>query len=151
MKKLLVLTMALVMSFVLQAQEATKIDSVTQQVKKTVEVIQEGTSWGREIGVAVDEALGAIEEHVISLSESSLGHTVIFLVCWRFMYKDVIGILVGLIFIVILIWLIRKTPKIFKSQWFQDIRDGEVQIWIIVGVFGGLLAFFIASLACIFG
>ena len=151
MKKLLILTIGLMMSFLLQAQEPTKLDSVAQQVKKTAEVIQEGTSWGREIGVAVDEALGAIEEHVINLSESNLGHTVIFLVCWKFMYKDVIGIIVGLIFIAILIWAIKKAPKVFKSQWFQDLDGSDAQMGITIGVFVGLLVFLIAALVCIFG
>ena len=117
-----------------------KADSIANNAVKNA-------SWGKEIGYAVDSALDAVEEHVINLAETPLGHTVTFLVCWRFLYKDIVGLFIGLIFICLLVWAVKKLLTIEGR--LKDI-DEDAQVAVIVCGWIGAAIFFIAAVCCIF-
>lgn len=117
-----------------------KADSIANNAAKN-------TSWGKEIGYAVDSALDAVEEHVVNLAETPLGHTVTFLVCWRFLYKDIVGLFIGLIFICLLVWAVKKLLTIEGR--LKDI-DEDAQVAVIVCGWIGAAIFFIAAVCCIF-
>ena len=121
-------------------ETVTKIDSISTNINK---------SWGHEIGVAVDEALSAVEEHATNIANSNLGHTVIFLVCWRFLFNDAIGLIVGIILLGCFIWLIKLIVKHTKEENFNDLDEDTQAVFIVVSWIG-VLALLIAALCCIF-
>ena len=63
-------------------------------------------SWGKEIGVAVNETLKAVEESSIRISKTEIGQSAIFILKWKFLYKDFLHIIVGSTLLIICIGLI---------------------------------------------
>lgn len=124
-------------------ETVAKADSVATAIAKN-------SSWGKEIGYAVDSALDAVEEHVVNIAETPLGHTVTFLVCWRFLYKDIIGLFIGLIFICLMIWVVKKLLVIHTNKTFCEEFDEDTQVTIIICGWIGVIVFFTAALCCIF-
>lgn len=53
------------------------------------------SSIGTEIGIAVNETFKAISDNTIKLAESNLGKSAIFMLSWKILYKDIIGLIVG--------------------------------------------------------
>lgn len=54
-------------------------------------------SWGKEIGVAVNESLTAIEQTAINIANSKIGNVAIFLVIWKFCVRDILGIVFSIV------------------------------------------------------
>lgn len=46
----------------------------------------------KEIGVAVNETLKAVEDLAIRIPESNLGQTAITIVVWKLLYKEIAGV-----------------------------------------------------------
>ena len=75
-------------------------------ISKEMEKYSDYASWGKEIGVAVNETLKAVEESSIRISKTEIGQSAIFILKWKFLYKDFLHIIVGSILLIICIGLI---------------------------------------------
>ena len=113
------------------------------------ETLKKGSAYanlGKEIGVAVNETLKAVESSAVRISKTELGQTAIFILKWKLLYKDILGVVIGSIFLIIGIGTLIST-LIFCSK--NDLKDDGAQIRVILGA---AVIFFsvIISLSCIF-
>lgn len=125
----------------LPKEARTQIEKITTE--KTIKgEMSEYASLGKEIGVAVNETLKAVEDSAIRISESNLGQTAITIVVWKLLYKEIAGVVIGILLLGIsLFLLITGRGKLSKD-------DEDAGGWI--SVVGGAV-FFISSMICVFG
>ena len=160
MKYIIVILLSLCCFIITKAQ--AQIDSLPPVVKQAIELsvkeqqledqiknVSEYASWGREIGYAVDGALSAVEDHVVNLSETGLGHTVIFLVVWKFIAKDLLGMIVGFCLFLTMLYVIYSINKLGKDSEFNK-QDECAQCTVYICYWLGAAALFTASLVCAF-
>ena len=143
------LTQAQIDSLPPVAKQAVELSMKKQQLEDQIKNVSEYASWGSEIGYAVDGALSAVEDHVVSLSETGLGHTVIFLVVWKFIAKDVLGMIIGFCLFLTMLYVIYSINKIGKDPEFNK-QDECAQCTVYVCYWLGAAALFVASLVCAF-
>lgn len=154
MKKFFVLMLAMLwMSVAAFSQEdydklpnetRTQIEKITTEkaIKGEIKEVSEYANLGKEIGVAINETLKAVEDSAIRIADSSLGQTAITIVVWKLLYKEIAGVIVGILLLGIsLFMLLTGQGKLFKN-------DEDAGGWI--SIVGGVV-FFIASMICIFG
>lgn len=116
---------------------------------------------GKEIGEGVNSALMAIEGSATRISETTLGKTAMNVVVWKFVGKDIIRIIIGILVLVIgvpiMINLINsyKPHKVlinkrfikekmqFEKEYEYINGDGES----VASCYGGLLV--IIAIACL--
>lgn len=97
-------------------------DKLPEDVKKELSTSKEMkkysdyASLGKEIGVAVNETLKAVEESSIRISKTEIGQSAIFILKWKFLYKDFIQIIIGSILLVICIGLLIYIIRRRKSE-----------------------------------
>lgn len=74
----------------------TQIEKITTEkaIKGEIKEVSEYANLGKEIGVAVNETLKAVEDSAIRIAESNLGQTAITIVVWKLLYKEIAGIVV---------------------------------------------------------
>lgn len=128
----------------LPGETRTQIEKITTEkaIKGEIKEISEYASLGKEIGVAVNETLKAVEDSAIRISESNLGQTAIIIVVWKLLYKEIAGVVIGILLLGIsLFLLITGRGKLSKD-------DKDAGGWI--SVVGGAV-FFISSIICVFG
>ena len=158
MKYIIVILLSLCCFVTTKAQ--AQIDSLPPVVKQAIELkeqqledqiknVSEYASWGREIGYAVDGALSAVEDHVVNLSETGLGHTVIFLVVWKFIAEDLLGMIVGFCLFLTMLYVIYSINKKSTDPKFKEQSD-DAQCAAYVCYWLGAAVLFIASLLCAF-
>lgn len=128
------------------------------ETKQNVQKLGEYAGLGKEIGTAVNESLKAIESSVVRVSNTDLGKTAIFIVCWKLLYKDFIGIFVGCILITIWTYMLIKGSRVFniynkedreEVMPFENLTD-DGQCGVVLVYAFSLIVLFIASLCCIF-
>lgn len=130
-------------------------DSIKTEIQKSKleaqaqETLKKGSAYanlGKEIGVAVNETLKAVESSAVRISKTELGQTAIFILKWKLLYKDILGIVVGVIFLIIGMGILIST-LIFCSK--NDLRDDGSRTRVVIGF---ITVFFstIISLCCIF-
>lgn len=91
---------------------------------------------------AVNETLKAVEDSAIRIADSNLGQTAITIVVWKLLYKEIAGVVIGIILLGIsLFMLLTGRGKLSKN-------DEDAGGW--TSVVGGAV-FFISSMICIFG
>lgn len=119
----------------LPSDTRTQIEKITTEkaIKGEIKEVSEYASLGKEIGVAVNETLKAVEDSAIRISESNLGQTAITIVVWKLLYKEIAGVVIGI--------LLLGRGKLSKD-------DEDAGGWI--SVVGGAV-FFISSMICVFG
>ena len=83
-------------------EDVKKELSISKEMKK----YSDYASWAKEIGVAVNETLKAVEESSIRISKTEIGQSAIFILKWKFLYKDFLHIIVGSTLLIICIGLI---------------------------------------------
>lgn len=109
------------------------------------------SSIGTEIGIAVNETFKAISDNTIKLAESNLGKSAIFILCWKILYKDIIGLIVGFFLLITVAVIIVKVLNQIKDV--EERNDGcftETSIArVIIGCIASIILF-IASMCCIF-
>lgn len=109
------------------------------------------SSIGTEIGIAVNETFKAISDNTIKLAESNLGKSAIFMLFWKILYKDIIGLIVGFfLLITVAVIMVKVLNQIKKTDEknngdFTDTSAARVIIGCITSII-----FFIASMCCIF-
>lgn len=128
----------------LPSDTRTQIEKITTEkaIKGEIKEVSEYASLGKEIGVAVNETLKAVEDSAIRISESNLGQTAITIVVWKLLYKEIAGVVIGILLLGIsLFLLITGRGKLSKD-------DEDAGGWI--SVVGGAV-FFISSMIYVFG
>lgn len=127
----------------LPGETRTQIEKITTEkaIKGEIKEVSEYASLGKEIGVAVNETLKAVEDSAIRISESNLGQTAITIVVWKLLYKEIAGVVIGILLGISLFLLITGRGKLSKD-------DEDAGGWI--SVVGGAV-FFISSMICVFG
>ena len=81
------------------------------------------SSIGTEIGIAVNETFKAISDNTIKLAESNLGKSAIFMLSWKILYKDVIGLIVGIFLLVTVAVIMVKVLNQIKKT--EDKNNGD--------------------------
>lgn len=179
MKKFLILTIFSLMT-VANVMAQTSNESVTLTVEqynnlpsdirnsieneKTIKTVGKWAGLGKEIGEGVNSALMAIEGSATRISDTAIGKTAINIVVWKFIGKDVMQIVVGLIVLLIgvpiMVRLINvykphrilikkhfiKEKMQFEKEYKYDSGDGES----VAVCYGGLIAIIILSCLIMF-
>ena len=99
-------------------------------------------SWGKEIGVAVNETLKAVEESSIRISKTEIGQSAIFILKWKFLYRDFIYIIVGFLLLSICIGLLIYITRRRKPE--NTIEEEQLIYAILASI-----VIFIASISII--
>lgn len=88
-------------------------EALPLDVKQRIENVSSypSTNWGKEIGIAVNESLTAIEQTAINIADSKIGDVAIFLVIWKFCMRDILGIVFSIVIICFGIWGYNKFWK----------------------------------------
>lgn len=109
------------------------------------------SSIGTEIGIAVNETFKAISDNTIKLAESNLGKSAIFILSWKILYKDIIGLIVGFFLLITVAVIMVKVLNQIKET--DEKNDGDFTdtsaARVIIGCVTSII-FFIASMCCIF-
>ena len=103
----------------LPSDTRTQIEKITTEkaIKGEIKEVSEYANLGKEIGVAVNETLKAVEDSAIRIAESDLGQTAITIVVWKLLYKEMVGIVVGTILLGISVFmLITGRNKLSKND-----------------------------------
>ena len=119
-------------------EDVKKELSISKEMKK----YSDYTSWGKEIGVAVNETLKAVEESSIRISKTEIGQSAIFILKWKFLYKDFIHIIVGFLLLSICIGLLIYITRRRKSE--NTIEEEQLIYAILASI-----VIFIASISII--
>lgn len=98
-------------------------------VSKKMKEYSNYASWGKEIGIAVNETLKAVEESSVRISKTEIGQSAIFILKWRLLYKDFMKIAVGSLLFVILIGLIIYITR--RKESYNDIDECKMVYAII--------------------
>lgn len=109
------------------------------------------SSIGTEIGIAVNETFKAISDNTIKLAESNLGKSAIFMLSWKILYKDIIGLIVGFFLLITVAVIMVKVLNQIKET--DEKNNGDFTdtsaARVIIGCITSII-FFIASMCCIF-
>lgn len=147
----------------IQAQSVTitqeQYNNLPADVKRQIDqqnainVIGKWAGLGKEIGEGVNGALTAIEGSATRVSETTIGKTAIGIVVWKFIAKEAIRFIIGILFIIIgvstAIYIIKKhLPKRRISQiLYEDGKKKSVKYEYDSGdddfVVGGLVTMFL--------
>lgn len=81
-------------------------DALPLEVKQQIELTTNypSISWGKEIGIAVNESLAAIEQSALRIADSKIGKVATFLVIWKFCVANVLGILFSIVVLIFGTW-----------------------------------------------
>ena len=119
-------------------EDVKKELSISKEMKK----YSDYASWGKEIGVAVNETLKAVEESSIRISKTEIGQSAIFILKWKFLYKDFIHIIVGFLLLSICIGLLIYITRRRKPE--NTIEEEQLMYAILASI-----VIFIASISII--
>lgn len=127
----------------LPSETRTQIEKITTEkaIKGEIKEVSEYANLGKEIGVAVNETLKAVEDSAIRISESDLGQTAITIVVWKLLYKEIAGLIVDFILLILCIYF----AIIGKSKLSDNVDDAGGWVCVLTGI-----VFFIASMICMF-
>ena len=112
--------------------------SIPKEMKKHSDYV----SLGKEIGVAVNETLKAVEESSIRISKTEIVQSAIFILKWKFLYKDFIHIIVGFLLLSICIGLLIYITRRRKPE--NTIEEEQLMYAILASI-----VIFIASISII--
>jgi hypothetical protein len=65
--------------------------------------------FGKEVGIASREALTAVKDVALNIANSKLGDTIMFLIVWKVAGRDMIRIIIAMLFSIVCIWLVSKS------------------------------------------
>lgn len=118
------------------------LPDTTNVVVEKLEETSKAASIGREIGTAVNETLTAVSDNVIKVSESNVGKTAIAIAVWKLLWKDLLGIIVGLTLLGFSIY--------FAIQGKNRFSNDDADAGAVVSVVSAAILF-IGSIVCLFG
>lgn len=161
MKRLIFILMAMICSVGMFAETVTisedcfkNLPEETQKYVRENAVVSDDnddSSIGTEIGIAVNETFKAISDNTIKLAESNLGKSAIFMLSWKILYKDIIGLIVGFFLLITVAVIMVKVLNQIKEA--DEKNDGDFTdtsaARVIIGCVTSVI-FFISSMCCIF-
>lgn len=118
------------------------VPDTTNVVMEKLEETSKAASIGKEIGTAVNETLTAVSDNVIKVAESDVGRTAIGVAVWKLLWKDVVGILVGIIFLSFSIYFMIQS----KNRISNDESNSSGWVSLIIAC-----VLLIVSMICLFG
>lgn len=121
-------------------EDVKKELSTSKEMKK----YSDYSSLGKEIGVAVNETLKAVEESSIRISKTEIVQSAIFILKWKFLYKDFIHIIVGSILLIVYIGLLIYITRRRKSE---NSIDTDQMVYAIIASVATFIASMIAILS----
>lgn len=101
-----------------------------QETKQTVEKYGEIAGLGKEIGVAINDGLNAVVGASEKFGKIDVGKFTIMIIAWKFLYKDFIGIFIGVFLLLIVNVLIFKSFKSFTIH-RQKTSGAWYQFWVV--------------------
>ena len=149
MKRLLFLFSVLFFGLNVQADRVLTEEQWNQLPSETREKInfqknsESADKWaniGKQIGIAVNECLNAIEKSAQRISNTRLGRVAIGIVIWKLLYGDILQIVVGIFLLVLSVISWRRWQKATKD-------DDEAAFATNVVCH---IVYFISSLVCLF-
>lgn len=159
-KRLIFILVAMICSMGMFGQSITISDDCLRNLpEETQRYVREhavgnnddDSSIGTEIGIAVNETFKAISENTIKLAESNLGKSAIFMLSWKILYKDIIGIIVGFFLLITVAVIMVKVLNQIKET--DEKHDGDftdtAAARVIIGCITSIILF-ISSMCCIF-
>lgn len=109
------------------------------------------SSIGTEIGIAVNETFKAISDNTIKLADFPRLDSAIFMLSWKILYKDIIGLIVGFFLLITVAVIMVKVLNQIKET--DEKNNGDFTdtsaARVIIGCITSII-FFIASMCCIF-
>ena len=117
----------------------------TITLENNAEKTSKWTNIGKEIGIAVNETLTAIESSAQRISETHLGRIAIGIVVWKLLYKDILQIVIGITLLILAIIYWNRAYKIISAKDFNSYDDVIGGANIIACV-----VLLIAALICLF-
>ena len=147
---LLIANIVAISSFCQVTLTQEEYNKLPENVKKELSTSKEMkkysdyASWGKEIGVAVNETLKAVEESSIRISKTEIVQSAIFILKWKFLYKDFIHIIVGSILLIVYIGLLIYITRRRKSE---NSIDTDQMVYAIIASVATFIASMIAILS----
>lgn len=86
-------------------------DIKVAELEKKLQTYGNWVGVGGEVGIAVKEGLSAVVDVADQFGKTDVGKFTLVMVAWKVMGKDVIRIILGLVFLVIITWLFVKVYK----------------------------------------
>lgn len=77
-------------------KKVSELEATEAALTKRMERYGDYVGVGKEIGIAVNGALEAVNDQAVKFSDTKLGKITIFLVVWKVLYKDALGLLIGI-------------------------------------------------------
>lgn len=129
----------------LSPETKTQIEKLTTEkaIEGDIKEMSEYANLGKEIGIAVNETLKAVEGSAIRIAESDLGKTAIAIVVWKLLYKEIAGLVIGFILLGLSVYLFLTGRSKLAEK--SGNTDGGVASIVAAVVF------FVASMISIFG
>lgn len=113
----------------LAIQKASELSDETLKAKE----LSESASIGREIGEAVNGTLTAIEGSALRIADSNLGKTAIFIACWKLLYGDIVGLILGIvIFIVGNVYAVRILKAVKRVQPTNEAEKDSLEVTVFL-------------------
>lgn len=118
-----------------------------EESSKTIEETSEATGIGTEIGIAVSSTLEAVKGSVLEVADSNLGKVTIGIALWKLLWKDIAGLIIGLVLFGFSMYFGVKAIKKYDDT--DESEEDVAARRVISGIIAIVL--FIASMACAFG
>jgi hypothetical protein len=130
-------------------------DLQVAEYEKKIKQFGDWVGVGGEVGTAINEGLTAVVDVADKFGKTDVGKFTLVLVAWKVMGKDVVKIVLGLLFFAVLVTLLsrfyrrtvtdRKLLKLRTPQgfWKRDIKEyeiiesnleGEEKAWLTAGI-----------------
>ena len=126
-----------------------------EKLEKKIEQFGDWVGVGGEVGIAVEEGLSAVVDVADKFGQTDVGKFTLVLIAWKVMGKDVVKILLGVVFFSVLVFLlsrfyrrtissrrilVERTPqgawKRDKKEWEVEKSnlDGDERAWLTAGI-----------------
>jgi hypothetical protein len=105
------------------------VDQLTEQQRaklsqnETIETVSSWTGLGKEVGEAVNGAVGSLTNHAVSFSETKLGRFTMFIIAYKVIGKEIIRIIIGIPMLIIIILI--SLVLIFKNGLNKRVVETE--------------------------
>lgn len=110
-------------------------EKALSETKENVEKYNEIAGIGKEIGIAINDGLNAVVGSAEKFGKTDVGKFTMLIIGWKFLYKDAVGILIGLLCLILVNTIIFRsyrnlcTRKIRKTgAWYQFWVTKEYEI-----------------------
>ena len=131
-----------------------------EKLEKKIEQFGDWVGVGGEVGIAVEEGLSAVVDVADKFGQTDVGKFTLVLIAWKVMGKDVVKILLGVVFFSVLVFLlsrfyrrtissrrilVERTPqgawKRDKKEWEVEKSnlDGDERAWLTAGIIAAFL------------